>query len=403
MKMDVPIEKNNSYKTGTILLDIISKISWGALKVKLPDKTDIIFSGTPKGVVGKIVILDWRMADLILKKGDIGAAESFVAGYWTSPDLSVLLQVISRNRDVLSQAVHGSWKDLLIYRFKDLLRRNTLRGSKKNIHDHYDIGNAFYENWLDKTMTYSSGIFSESEEKSNLTEAQIAKYERIIKVLGIKGQQTILEIGSGWGGFAIHCASKKNVNIDGITISNEQFNYSQKKIKKAGLGEKINIKLQDYRKTKGYYDLIVSIEMFEAVGENYWKSYFSTVKNNLKPNGRALIQTIVIKDDLYLKYKKSTDFIRQYIFPGGALPSISVFKKTANICGLNVVGEFAFGKDYAKTIQFWLASYSSNLQKLNKLGFDERFHRLWLFYLSYCQAGFRIGDVDVVQFELAKI
>ena len=389
-------------REGEILLSMLSRIQRGSIEICLPNKSKILFSGTTTAIHGQITITNWKMAHMVITRGDIGAAESFVAGFWETPNLADLLTLISLNRECFEEVVYGSWIDLIKYKIKDIFRRNTRKGAKKNIHEHYDIGNKFYEIWLDETMTYSSAIFPKNTNQKTLSEAQTDKYDRIIKALGIQQQSAVLEIGCGWGGFALYCAKQRGARLDAITISDQQYRYAKKKISNEGLDKQVNVKFCDYRELRGQYDFIVSIEMFEAVGESFWRPYFETLKRNLKPGGRAIIQTIVIKDNLYHKYRETTDFIRQYVFPGGALPSPSIFKRKANLLGLEIAKEFSFGHAYATTIKHWMKRYLSNLDTLNKMGFDNNFHRLWIFYLSYCQAGFKVGDIDVVQFELFK-
>ncbi len=402
MKMDDLQNKNNIPAEGKLLISTMSDLKVGSLEITLPSKQHVYFKGQQPGATGKLSIHDWRMAESILRKGDIGAAESFILKYWDSPNLTNLLEVIGHNRNVFTRVLHGQWKSLLLYKVKDIFRQNTTQGAKKNIHDHYDIGNNFYKTWLDKTMTYSAAIFSRENNITDLFSGQISKYNRIIDRLNISKDDHVLEIGCGWGGFAIHCARTRKPRIDAITISDSQYDYVIKNVLAFGLDTFIKVILKDYRKIKNQYDHIVSIEMFEAVGRNFWKKYFKAIESNLKPGGKAIVQTIVIRDDLYQKYIKSTDFIRQYIFPGGALPSASIFEKKARESGLNVTDRFYFGKDYARTLDFWLKSYKSQKNRLKNLGFDERFNRLWTFYLSYCQSGFKVGDISVVQFELAK-
>jgi cyclopropane-fatty-acyl-phospholipid synthase len=284
-----------------------------------------------------------------------------------------------------------------------VLNRNTRTGSKKNIHAHYDIGNEFYRLWLDEGMTYSSALFSGLAEGGDdvldMQAAQTAKYQRIVEKLGLPPSGTVLEIGCGWGGFAEIAASAGH-RVTGLTLSDEQLAYARTRIAAGQNEASIELKLQDYRDSKGQYDGVASIEMFEAVGEAFWPSYFDCVKRSLKPGGRAVIQTITIDDALFETYRKSSDFIQQYIFPGGMLPSPSVFRAHAERAGLSVVEAFAFGQDYARTLHAWLRSFDANERAIREQGFDTGFIRTWSFYLAYCEAAFRHANTDVIQFTL---
>jgi cyclopropane-fatty-acyl-phospholipid synthase len=297
--------------------------------------------------------------------------------------------------------LYGSWTGRLFYRLRHLLRANTRAGARKNIHAHYDLGNAFYRSWLDETMTYSSALFAGCPE-ATLAQAQSAKYERILSVLGVRSGDTVLEIGCGWGGFAEHAARTRGCHVRGITLSSEQLAYARERIRAAGLSGLVELSLTDYRDIGGRYDHVVSIEMFEAVGERYWPDYFGAVRARLKPGGRALVQTITIADELFEQYRRGTDFIQQYVFPGGMLPSLSALRAQAGQAGLAVGECMAFGKDYAETLKRWRQRYLCVAAALRPLGFDARFERLWQFYLAYCEAGFRAGSTDVVQVELIR-
>jgi cyclopropane-fatty-acyl-phospholipid synthase len=277
-------------------------------------------------------------------------------------------------------------------RLRHWLNRNSRQGSRRNIMAHYDLGNEFYAQWLDPTMTYSSALFAGGE--ASLAGAQVAKYSRILERLQAAPGQRILEIGCGWGGFA-EAATGQGLALTGLTLSPAQLAWAQRRVPSADL------RLQDYRDVNGRFDHIVSIEMFEAVGERYWPAYFRTLARCLKPQGRAVVQSIVIRDELFASYRRGTDFIQQYIFPGGMLPSPSVFAREAGRQGLCVRDAFAFGDDYARTLALWREQFEARWPQIAALGFDETFRRLWRFYLAYCEAGFRAGNIDVMQFELA--
>jgi cyclopropane-fatty-acyl-phospholipid synthase len=314
--------------------------------------------------------------------------------------LTALLRLAIRNENSLDKAIFGGKLMGLWYKLKHLLRPNTRKGSKKNIHAHYDIGNNFYALWLDPSWTYSSGIFY-GDFAISLEHAQQRKYQRIIDVLELKAGDRVLEIGCGWGGFAEHAASR-DIHVHGVTISQSQLDFANARIAKKGLSNLVNLEMCDYRDLKGSYDAIVSIEMFEAVGEKFWPTYFSTVQQRLKPNGMALIQSITIDEARFERYRAGTDFIQQYIFPGGMLPSPTRFEKIAARHNLTSVEQFAFGPDYAETLRKWSKNFESERERITEQGFDMPFQRIWQLYFAYCEAGFDEGRTDVVQFLLKK-
>jgi cyclopropane-fatty-acyl-phospholipid synthase len=312
-----------------------------------------------------------------------------------------LIELLIRNRSVIEALIYGTWWGSLLYRAKHFLHRNSRSGSKKNIHAHYDIGNRFYHLWLDPSMSYSSALFSAPDD-TDLERAQWAKYRRIIDQLDLAPGAKVLEIGCGWGAFAEVAIREKDAHVTGLTLSTEQLDYARQRLQKAGLADHADLQLCDYRDSAGQYDAIASIEMFEAVGQQYWSSYFECVARNLKTGGRACIQTIVIADALFERYRKGTDFIQQYIFPGGMLPSPSEFRRCAAEHGLTVVDEFCFGLDYAETLRQWRHSFTLQLAAIERQGFDVHFLRTWEFYLAYCEAAFRASNTDVIQFTLVK-
>lgn len=339
----------------------------------------------------------------VLAHGDIGLAEAYLDGDWDTPDLPMLLELFMRNRDALDRAVYGRAIASWIYRVRHALRANTRSGSKRNIQAHYDLGNDFYRLWLDPSMNYSSAWFN-GDTTTSLTQAQEAKMDRALDEVGAGPGTRILEIGCGWGAVAERAAAR-GAHLTGVTLSSEQLAWGHERLQRAGHGERSDLRLQDYRdlgQEPGFvpYDAIVSIEMFEAVGRAYWAGYFQTLRRCLAPGGRACIQSITIRDDLYPRYLRSTDFIQQYVFPGGLLPSAQAFRGEAAKAGLAVERELSFGEDYAQTLQRWRASFLAALPQVRAQGFDARFVRLWDFYLAYCQAAFATGNTNVVQFTL---
>ncbi|MBC3885682.1 SAM-dependent methyltransferase [Undibacterium griseum] len=381
---------------------LLHKLEHGSLTIHFPDGQIACFGRADDG--NRHVTLNlrnWQLCRATLKSGDIGFAESYIAGHWTTTHLAGLIELITRNRLQLESVIYGTWWGNLLYRIKHLLNRNSRSGSKKNIHAHYDIGNDFYRLWLDPSMTYSSALFC-SDQVEDLHEAQLMKYRRILQQLNLPAEAKVLEIGCGWGGFAEMATRDAQAHVTGLTLSSEQLHFARDRLQRAGLQTRSNLQIQDYRDAHGDYDAIASIEMFEAVGEEYWPGYFACLQRNLKSGGRACIQSIVIADALFERYRKGTDFIQQYIFPGGMLPSIEKFHQLAEAHGLQVIDTFTFGLDYARTLLEWRKAFMEKLPEIRAQGFDEEFLRTWEFYLAYCEAGFRAGNIDVAQFTLVK-
>jgi len=374
-----------------LVFELLENVHGGMLEIRLPDGSSRLFGEGEHGVT--MNVHDEAMFSQVLARGDIGLAEAYLDGHWDSHDVTGLLTLLTRNHQALKKAVYGSWRNLLAARLRHWLNRNSRSGSKRNIMAHYDLGNDFYRLWLDPGMSYSSALYRAAD-AGDLESAQRAKYRRLLRRLHAEPGQSVLEIGCGWGGFA-EIAVEEGLKVTGLTLSPAQLEWARKRVPEADL------RLQDYRDTSERFDHIVSIEMFEAVGERWWPTYFRTIAQALKPGGRAVIQSITIRDDLFDGYRKGTDFIQQYIFPGGMLPSRSAFRAAAAKQGLTVHGEYAFGKDYARTLAEWRHAFENNWPQIAALGFDEQFRRLWRMYLSYCEAGFLAGNIDVVHFELA--
>ena len=396
------VEPPSAPGSARLLLALLERLAAGRLDLVTPDGRLRAFAGREPGPQALLRINDWSTCGAILRAGDIGFAESYIAGHWDTPDLAKLLTLAATNHAVLSEAVYGRWWGWLLYRLRHLLRGNSRGQAKRNIHAHYDLGNRFYALWLDATMTYSSALF-EGRLEGSLEDAQRCKYERILERLDLKPGDRVLEIGCGWGGFAEHAALTRGVKVHGITLSTEQLAWARERVAKAGLGGLASFELRDYRDVRGEFDAIVSIEMFEAVGERYWPSFFRTVRDRLRRGGRALVQTITIDEALFERYRAGTDFIQQYIFPGGMLPSREVFRDRASQQGLVVGDMLAFRHDYAETLRRWRTRFNARLAELHGLGFDERFARLWNFYLAYCEAGFGAGTIDVLQVEIKRV
>lgn len=389
-------------RAARLILSILARIKLGQLDLITPDGRLHAFVGSSPGPQSMLRIHDWRVFDNVLRAGDIGFAESYITGRWDTPDLARLLAVVAINHAALEKAVYGRWWGALYYRVRHLLHGNSRGQAKRNVQAHYDLGNAFYALWLDATMSYSAAQFEGRLDRS-FEEAQATKYERILENLGVKAGDSVLEIGCGWGGFAEHAVRSRGCRVHGITLSKEQLTYARERLERAGLADRATFELRDYRAVRGKYDHVVSIEMFEAVGEKYWPVFFRVVRDRLKPGCRALVQTISIADELFPRYRTGTDFIQQYIFPGGMLPSEEVFRDRASQQGLLVGDTFAFRLDYAETVRRWRQRFNARLAELHALGFDEKFVRTWNFYLAYCEAGFRAGTIDVLQVELKRV
>jgi cyclopropane-fatty-acyl-phospholipid synthase len=400
-KKGVSLPLKSDYSTKTIL-SLLSQLKNGYLKMTLPNGQVREFGDKASSLQADIQIFDWSVFKGLMSHGDIGFAESYIRGDWDSSNLKTILELAIRNRTILDKAIYGTWLGSIFYRVKHWLRDNSKSGSRKNIHAHYDLGNAFYSLWLDPSMSYSSAWFSEGA-KQALGDAQKAKIQRILSCLETNPDDHILEIGCGWGG-VMEEALLSGRSITGLTLSREQKVFAENRlqsIESATSKPHFEVRLQDYRDCQEQFDGIASVEMFEAVGEKHWPQYFETIAKCLKFGRKACIQTIVIADDLFERYRHSTDFIQQYVFPGGMLPSRDSFKAAAAKAGLQIENEFAFGADYAKTLCIWRDNFNQKLQEIRELGFDETFIRLWNFYLMYCAAGFSERNIDVVQFTLS--
>lgn len=397
------------------VMKLLAQLEVGQLHVTWPHGLHSVYgvAQTVNGLHAQLHIHDWQVCAAVLKSGDIGFAEEFIDGHWSTPNLLPLLRLLVANRRVLEQVVYGHWWGRLAYRLRHLLNRNSKANSRKNIHAHYDLGNLFYQLWLDETMNYSSAWFASPS--MDMATAQHAKVRRALRMAGVQAGDRVLEIGCGWGALAEMASTEFKAHVVGVTLSTEQLDYAQARMRRIGAEQgsaapdrpSAELRLQDYRDIgvttpDRPFDAICSIEMLEAVGQQYWPTYFATVHRLLKPGGRACIQTITIADEWFERYLRSTDFIQQYIFPGGCLPSPSAFRRQAQAAGLVVVDELDFGPDYARTLAHWRAQFLARQAEVLALGFDTRFVRIWEFYLAYCEAAFAERNTSVVQFTLLK-
>ena len=376
--------------------------AWGSLTLALPDGTRRRLEGTRAGYDAVLEVRSYRVAGRVLRSGDIGFAEGYMAGEWDSPDLAILLETLVNNYDHIRRLFDGNPLANAVNWLGHRLNRNSRRGSRRNIHVHYDLGNAFYAAWLDETMTYSAARFEHPTQ--SLAEAQQAKYAALARQMQLQAGQSVLEIGCGWGGFAEFAAREVGAIVAGITISREQYDFASRRLFEAGLADRAAIQLVDYRDVQGQFDRVASIEMLEAVGREYWPTYFAKVRSVLKPGGLAGLQVITIRDDLFDEYDARTDFIQKYVFPGGTLPSEHQLAAVVSAAGLHWRDVDRFGPDYGRTLSCWSRCFEaawSDIQCVSSR-FDERFRRLWLFYLAYCEAGFQSGRTDVVQLTLHR-
>ena len=382
------------------VFDLVGKLNSGRVDFVLPDGRRFRAEGSKPGPVAEVTINNPDVFARLVREGDLGFCDAYLDGWWTTPDLQAFMDFIHADNDDMYDGFPGmalvrAWEKARFW-----FQSNTKRQALKNISYHYDLGNDFYSLWLDDTMTYSSALFNTSQE--SLEKAQIAKYASMVDQMGVKPGDHVLEIGCGWGGFAEYAAKERGLKVTGLTISKEQLEYANKRIKSKGLSDKVNLKLQDYRDETGVYDGVASIEMFEAVGEKYWPVYFDKIKQCLKPGKQATLQIITIQDARWEVYRKSVDFIQKYIFPGGMLPSPSVLRKEVHKAGLSVQHSIEFGKSYSQTLRRWFEVFNNKWDNISAMGFDDRFRRMWNFYLTSCAATFESGNCDVTQITLQK-
>jgi len=378
-----------------IVFNILKDIEYGYLEILTYQGRLIKFGNKDETLKAKIKIKIPNFTFNLIKGGSIGFAESYMRDEFDTDDLSNLIEITARNIKIIHK--FSGLLDLPIVNFiKKIFIKNTKSRSKENISKHYDLGNEFFSLWLDKTLTYSSAIFEKKTQ--DLSEAQNNKYQKLINLIKPKNGDKVLEIGCGWGGFAEYLGKKYDVKLDCITISKKQYEYAKERIHKCGLNEKVNIQIKDYRDLKDKYNSIASIEMIEAVGQNYLESYFKTIKNNLSSNGRAAIQAITIDDSLFDRYRTKKDFIQKYIFPGGFLPSLQSIKDYTKKTGLTLRGYNSYGIHYSHTLSKWRENFIGSWNNISQQGFDSSFKKIWDFYFSYCEAGFRAKNIDLIQF-----
>jgi len=382
------------------VFSIVGAIHTGALTFVMPDGREYRAQGENPGPEGVVVVRDPRLFWRMIRDGELGFAEAYMDGWWDTPDLQAVLDAALINNDTVARGFGGRTLTRLVERLRHLMNRNTRRGSARNISRHYDLGNDFYAKWLDESMTYSSALFQRPDE--SLPQAQRNKYAAICDRMGARPGDHLLEIGCGWGGFAEYAAGERGARVTGLTISREQHDFARRRVFEAGLAERVEIVMRDYRDERGNYDGVASIEMFEAVGEKYWPVYFDTVRERLKPGSQATLQIITIADKWFDGYREGADFIQKYIFPGGFLPCPSALKAQTGRAGLEWVESHEFGQSYSDTLRRWRAKFNGAWTEIAPMGFDERFKRMWNFYLAVCASCFLAETTDVTQVTLRR-
>jgi len=382
------------------VMEVLKNLQFGRLDIKLDDGRVFRSEGRGPGPVAELDVHNPELFARLIREGDLGFCDAYLDNWWSTPDLQAFMDLVHLGNDTIYDSFPGMGLVRAYERLRFWLQRNHRAQARKNISYHYDLGNDFYGLWLDETMTYSSALFETGQE--SLEAAQIAKYASMIDQMGAQPGDHILEIGCGWGGFAEYAASQRGLRVTGLTLSQEQFKYATERIEKAGLSDLVNFKVQDYRDETGTYDGIASIEMFEAVGEKYWPVYFQTVRDRLKPGGKATLQIIVVADRRWEVYKRGVDFIQKYIFPGGMLPAPSVLREQIEKAGLGFVKSVEFGRSYDLTLRRWHQTFNDKWDQISQLGFDDRFRRMWNFYLTSCAAAFDSSNVDVTQITVSR-
>lgn len=382
------------------LARLCRRVRAGHLTVTLPDGAAIEGRGAQPGPRAVLRINDLRAVRRLLLGGAVGFAEAYRDGDWESADLAALLDLAVANEAALGAPLRGAGLIRIANRLHHRLRANTRSGSRRNIAAHYDLGNDFYRLWLGPGMSYSAGLFTAGDE--SLEAAQDAKYRLVLQLLEPAPGQSLLEIGCGWGEFACTAAREHGCRVTALTLSAPQAAFARDRVAAAGLGDRVAIRLQDYRDADGVHDRIASIEMFEAVGEAYWPVYFAALRDRLRPGGIAVLQVISIDDARFDAYRRGADFIQRYVFPGGMLPSVPALEREVARAGMRLTERVAFGPSYARTLVLWRERFIAAWPAIARLGFDERFRRLWEYYLCYCEAGFNAGTIDVAQYRIEK-
>jgi cyclopropane-fatty-acyl-phospholipid synthase len=379
---------------------VVRSLKVGHLIIETPSGARVEGRGPVEGPRATLILHKWRTMRRLMFGGDVGFAEAYMDGDWSTPDLATLIELAALNEKALSEVTAGRWFKRFLHRVKHLLRANTKSGSRRNIEAHYDLGNDFYKLWLDPSMTYSSALYATP--KQSLEDAQDNKLARIMDLLTLNGGERVLEIGCGWGRLAERISTERNAHVTGLTLSPSQLAVAKERIAKAGASDKADLRLQDYRDVSEQFDRVVSIEMIEAVGEKYWPAYFGKIAQVLKPGGRAVLQVITIADQRFELYRRNADFIQRYIFPGGMLPSHSVMLQQIKQAGMKFVSLENFGQSYAQTLNEWNRRFQRTWSEIEAMGYSKKFKRTWEYYLAYCEGGFRSGAIDVGLYVMEK-
>jgi len=382
------------------VFEVLQSLQHGRMDFVMPDGRRFRAEGKGPGPVGEVVVHNADLFARMIREGDLGFCDAYLEGWWSTPDLQAFMDLIHADNDGVYDGFPGMALVRAYEKTRHWLRGNSRRQAKKNIAAHYDLGNEFYGLWLDETMTYSSALFHTGQE--SLEHAQALKYASMVDQMGAKPGDHVLEIGCGWGGFAEYAAKERGLRVTGLTISQAQYDYAVARMAKAGLSDLVDIKLQDYRDERGSYDGIASIEMFEAVGEKYWPVYFSTLRERLKPGGNATLQIITVQDKRWEVYRRGVDFIQKYIFPGGMLPSPSALRGEVERSGLRLAHSIEFGPSYSQTLRRWHDTFNARWDEIAGMGFDDRFRRMWNFYLTSCAGSFQGGNCDVTQITVTR-
>ena len=382
------------------VFDALKTMKRGRIDIILPDGRHFRADGAEPGYVAEVHVHNTDVFARTVREGDLGFCESYMDGWWSTPDLMAFMDLMHDDMEHIYDGFPGQFLVRFYERMRFWLQNNSKKQARKNISYHYDLGNEFYGLWLDDTMTYSSAKFVTGQE--SMEAGQIEKYKSLVDQMGVQPGDHVLEIGCGWGGFAEYAAKERGLRVTGLTISQAQHDYAVARMQKAGLSDKVTIKMQDYRDEKGIYDGIASIEMFEAVGEKYWPVYFETLHDRLKPGKNATLQIITVEHRRWHVYKRGVDFIQKYIFPGGMLPSPVVLRQEIEKAGLHVAQSIEFGESYSQTLRRWHDTFNARWDQVQALGFDDRFRRMWNFYLTSCAGTFHSGNCDVTQITVTR-
>ena len=382
------------------VFNIAQSLETGRLDIKLADGRVFRTTGNQPGPAALIEIHNNDCFARLIREGDLGFSDAYLEGWWSTPDLQIFMDLILDRNEGVFDGFPGAGLVRTFEKIRHWLNGNSKKQARKNISFHYDLGNDFYKKWLDETMSYSSALFKDGQEPTE--KAQIRKYESMVNMMDVKPGDHVLEIGCGWGGFAEYAAKERGLNVTGLTISQEQHDYAVERMKKLGLSDKVNIVMRDYRDETGVYDGIASIEMFEAVGEQYWPTYFKTIRDRLKPGAKAALQIILISENRFQAYRKGVDFIQKYIFPGGMLPSPNALNQQIEMAGLIRESSVEFAKSYSQTLRRWHSTFNNKWDDIHQMGFDDRFRNMWNFYLTSCASAFEYGNCDVTQVAISK-